>query len=321
MDGDSSNPATCRCTYVDRRQVKCATTWCDEHSRIVLGLPYCRRHATVAPSLSNGFFTHMLPDVENRAPSLATWVGAELDTAVRIALTADAPHKDAYVVSGAVRPVRVPGSTMPVWLRSWTLVDSTGVLQHVSIEVDEEDDRAVVVRVGGEPMGRHQPPWIGRPRDETIAPELDAAARIIALVDEAVDAGATILTGGKRDGQTVEPTVLSDVPHDAKVWCEEVFGPVLMVEKAADDAAAFARVNDSPYGLQAGVFTHRLQTAFAAHRELEVGGVIIGDVPSYRADQMPYGGAKQSGVGREGVRYAMQDFTYERVLVLTGIDL
>ena len=167
LDGECSKPATCRCTYVDRRQVKCGTAWCDEHSRIVLGLPYCRRHATVAPSLSNGFFTHMLPDVENRAPSLATWVGGELDTAVRIALTADAPHKDAYVVSGAVRPVRVPGSTMPVWLRSWTLVDSTGVLQHVSIEVDEEDDRAVIVRVGGEPMGRHQPPWIGRPRNET----------------------------------------------------------------------------------------------------------------------------------------------------------
>ena len=177
LDGECSKPATCRCTYVDRRQVKCGTTWCDEHSRVVLGLPYCRRHATVAPSLSNGFFTHMLPDVENRAPSLATWVGGELDTAVRIALTADAPHKDAYVVSGAVRPVRVPGSTMPVWLRSWTLVDSTGVLQHVSVEVDEEDDRAVVVRVGGEPMGRHQPPWIGRPRTETIAPELDAASR------------------------------------------------------------------------------------------------------------------------------------------------
>lgn len=177
LDGECSKPATCRCTYVDRRQVKCGTTWCDEHSRIVLGLPYCRRHATVAPSLSNGFFSHMLPDVENRAPSLATWVGGELDTAVRIALTADAPHKDAYVVSGAVRPVRVPGSTMPVWLRSWTLVDSTGVLQHVSIEVDEEDDRAVVVRVGGEPMGRHQPPWIGRRRTETVAPELDAAAR------------------------------------------------------------------------------------------------------------------------------------------------
>jgi hypothetical protein len=76
MDGECSKPASCRCTYVDRRQVKCGTTWCDEHSRIVLGLPYCRRHATVAPSLANGFFTHMLPDVENRAPSLATWWAA-----------------------------------------------------------------------------------------------------------------------------------------------------------------------------------------------------------------------------------------------------
>jgi acyl-CoA reductase-like NAD-dependent aldehyde dehydrogenase len=166
---------------------------------------------------------------------------------------------------------------------------------------------------------------VGDPADDAtqVGPVIneDAAARIIAWVDEAVDAGATILTGGRRDGQTVEPTVLSDVSHDARVSCEEVFGPVLMVENAAGDAAAFARVNDSPYGLQAGVFTHRLRTAFAAHRELEVGGVIIGDVPSYRADQMPYGGAKQSGVGREGVRYAMQDFTYERVMVLTGLNL
>jgi acyl-CoA reductase-like NAD-dependent aldehyde dehydrogenase len=85
--------------------------------------------------------------------------------------------------------------------------------------------------------------------------------------------------------------------------------------------AAFAAANDSAFGLQAGVFTHDLKTAFRAHRELEVGGVIIGDVPSFRADQMPYGGAKASGVGREGVKYAMEDYTYERVLVLTGLDL
>jgi acyl-CoA reductase-like NAD-dependent aldehyde dehydrogenase len=84
---------------------------------------------------------------------------------------------------------------------------------------------------------------------------------------------------------------------------------------------AFAAVNDSRFGLQAGVFTHDLQLAFRAHRELEVGGVIIGDVPSYRADQMPYGGVKDSGTGREGVKFAMEDYTYERVLVLTGLDL
>jgi acyl-CoA reductase-like NAD-dependent aldehyde dehydrogenase len=115
--------------------------------------------------------------------------------------------------------------------------------------------------------------------------------------------------------------VLEGVGADDKVSCEEVFGPVLFIESVPTSEAAFARVNASPYGLQAGVFTHRLQTAFAAHRELEVGGVIVGDVPSYRADQMPYGGTKQSGVGREGVRYTMRDYTYERVMVLTGLDL
>ncbi|HSX96724.1 MAG TPA: aldehyde dehydrogenase family protein [Streptomyces sp.] len=149
----------------------------------------------------------------------------------------------------------------------------------------------------------------------------DAAKRVETWVREAVDAGATLLTGGKRDGASYAPTVLADVPADVSVSCEEVFGPVLTVRKVEGEAAAFAAVNDSKYGLQAGVFTHDLQTAFRAHRTLEVGGVVIGDVPSYRADQMPYGGVKQSGVGREGVRFAMDDYTYERVMVLTGLQL
>ncbi|MER5952723.1 aldehyde dehydrogenase family protein [Streptomyces sp. NPDC056121] len=149
----------------------------------------------------------------------------------------------------------------------------------------------------------------------------DAAKRVESWVDEAVAAGASLLAGGKREGATYAPTVLADVPADVTISCEEVFGPVLTVKKVDGEAEAFAAVNDSKYGLQAGVFTHDLQTAFRAHRALEVGGVVIGDVPSYRADQMPYGGAKQSGVGREGVRYAMDDYTYERVLVLTGLAL
>ncbi|MYW65390.1 aldehyde dehydrogenase family protein [Streptomyces sp. SID8379] len=149
----------------------------------------------------------------------------------------------------------------------------------------------------------------------------DAARRVEAWVTEAVYAGASLLAGGKRDGATYAPTVLADVPADVTISCEEVFGPVLTVKKVDGEAEAFAAVNDSKYGLQAGVFTHDLQTAFRAHRALEVGGVVVGDVPSYRADQMPYGGAKQSGVGREGVRYAMDDYTYERVLVLTGLAL
>ena len=148
-----------------------------------------------------------------------------------------------------------------------------------------------------------------------------AAIRVEQWVEEAVTAGAKVLTGGTRDGSSYAPTVVVDAPSDSKVVREELFGPVLVMQRVDDADAAFAAVNDSAFGLQAGVFTHDLQAAFRAHRELEVGGVIIGDVPSYRADQMPYGGAKGSGVGREGVKYAMEDYTYERVLVLTGLDL
>ncbi|HEV7965674.1 MAG TPA: aldehyde dehydrogenase family protein [Actinoplanes sp.] len=149
----------------------------------------------------------------------------------------------------------------------------------------------------------------------------DAAKRVEEWVDEAVAAGAQVLIGGKRDGATYPPTVLTGVPADAKVVTEEVFGPVLVLDQVSDDAAGLRKINDSAYGLQAGVFTHNLQTAFTAHRQLKVGGVIVGDVPSYRADQMPYGGVKGSGVGREGVASAMEDYTEPRVMVLTGIDL
>ena len=149
----------------------------------------------------------------------------------------------------------------------------------------------------------------------------DAAQRVEQWVDEAVRGGATAEVGGKRDGATYPPTVLTGVQPGAKVLVEEVFGPVLVVEPVADDAAGLAAINDSAYGLQAGVFTHDLRTAFTAHRELKVGGVIIGDVPSYRADQMPYGGVKGSGVGREGVASAMDDYTEPRVMVLTGLTL
>ncbi|MGH6657188.1 MAG: aldehyde dehydrogenase family protein [Actinocrinis sp.] len=148
-----------------------------------------------------------------------------------------------------------------------------------------------------------------------------AAIRVEQWVEEAVAAGAKVLTGGTREGSTYAPTVVVDAPPDSKLVCEEVFGPVLVIQSVEDMDAAFAAVNDSAFGLQAGVFTHDLQAAFRAHRELEVGGVIVGDVPSFRADQMPYGGVKGSGTGREGVKYAMEDYTYERVLVLTGLDL
>lgn len=163
----------------------------------------------------------------------------------------------------------------------------------------------------------------GLDADADVGPLIsaDAADRVEAWVGEAVGAGARVLTGGKRDGTAYAPTVLADVPAHAKVVDEEVFGPVLAVAPVDSLDEAFAAVNASRYGLQAGVFTTDVATAFRAQRELAVGGVIVGDVPSYRADQMPYGGAKESGIGREGLRAAMDDLTEQRVLVLTGLPL
>ena len=189
------------------------------------------------------------------------------------------------------------------------------VLAHTSV-VDALTER-VVAHVGALKTGR--------PDDDAtdVGPLVDeaAAVRVQEWVDEAIEHGATLLAGGTRDGATVAPTVLSDAHHEAKVVCEEVFGPVMVIEAFDTIDEAFDIVNAGRFGLQTGLFTHDIQLAFRAHRDLEVGGVVIGDVPSYRADQMPYGGTKDSGVGREGLRYAMEDFTYERVLVLSGLDL
>ena len=149
----------------------------------------------------------------------------------------------------------------------------------------------------------------------------EAAERVEAWVAEAVADGARVLTGGTRTGTEVAPTLLADVPPDAKCSAEEVFGPVMTVATFETEAEAFELVNSSRFGLQAGIFTHDVQVAFLADATLDVGGVIVGDVPSYRADQMPYGGVKHSGVGREGLRNAMEDFTDVRVLVLTGLEL
>lgn len=153
-----------------------------------------------------------------------------------------------------------------------------------------------------------------------VGPLINAAAaeRVDAWVRES---GGRVLIGGTRDGASYQPTVLTDVPADAKVVREEVFGPVMVVSTVDTDEEALASVNNSQYGLQAGVFTSNVQTAFRAQTVLQVGGVIVGDVPSYRADQMPYGGAKGSGVGREGVSSAMEDYTDPRVLVLTGLTI
>jgi aldehyde dehydrogenase (NAD+) len=186
-------------------------------------------------------------------------------------------------------------------------------------------DRTVIDRFLPRLIERVAALSVGDPLDEKtdVGPLVDevAAQRVDAWVQEAAAAGATVHAGGTRDGATYAPTVLTDVPSGARVWDEEVFGPVIAVAAFDGVDEAFSVVNDSRYGLQAGVFTRDLEVAFRAQRMLEVGGVVIGDVPSYRADQMPYGGLKESGNGREGVRSAMVDLTEETVLVLTGIAL
>jgi aldehyde dehydrogenase (NAD+) len=158
---------------------------------------------------------------------------------------------------------------------------------------------------------------------DDVGPLIDeqAARRVEAWVEEALAGGARAVCGAERDGATYLPTLLENVPEGAKVRDEEVFGPVLVLEPFDDLDEAFARVNASRFGLQAGVFTASLTTAFRAHRQLDVGGVVLNDVPTYRADQMPYGGTKDSGQGREGVLSAMRDLTQEKVLVLTGVDV
>lgn len=165
----------------------------------------------------------------------------------------------------------------------------------------------------------------GDPSDsETqVGPMIDErnAVRITDWITDAVGKGATVLAGGGRTRAEVEPTLLTDVSPDAILAREEAFAPVLTVARYADTDDGFRKVNDSRYGLQAGVFTTRLDVAFRAQLELVVGGVVIGDVPSFRADQMPYGGWKNSGIGREGVHSAMMDLTDDRIMVLTGLEL
>ena len=160
----------------------------------------------------------------------------------------------------------------------------------------------------------------GDPRDEQtfIGPIISEreAARIDSWVQSAVKGGARVLCGGTRKGTMVEATLLEDVPETATVNCEEVFGPVAVLAKFADFGEALAAVNRSRFGLQAGVFTRDIHKAHRAWDELDVGGVVINDVPSWRVDHMPYGGVKDSGLGREGIRFAMEDMSEVRMFVL-----
>ena len=161
---------------------------------------------------------------------------------------------------------------------------------------------------------------MGDPKDEDtfIGPVISEgeATRLENWVNEAVDAGATLLVGGKRDGAMLEATLLENAPKGTNIVEEEAFGPVAVISRFSDFDDALNTVNDSKFGLQASVFTRDLYKAQKAWDELEVGGVVIGDVPSWRVDNMPYGGVKDSGLGREGIRWAINDMTEERLLVI-----
>jgi acyl-CoA reductase-like NAD-dependent aldehyde dehydrogenase len=165
---------------------------------------------------------------------------------------------------------------------------------------------------------------VGDPKeaDTDVGPMIDEreALRSEVWVNEAVEAGATLLFGGKREGALFYPTVLTDVKPDMKVVCKEVFAPIVTIIPYRNINEAIELANDSDYGLQAGIFTKNLNVALKASRELEYGGVIVNDASTYRNDVMPYGGVKNSGVGREGPRYSIEELTEERMVVLNLME-
>ncbi len=163
----------------------------------------------------------------------------------------------------------------------------------------------------------------GNPADEAteVGPliRLSDADRVEAWVKEAVEGGARLVAGGARKDAVVSPVILTGTKAGMKVRDEEVFGPVVAIEPYEDFEQALAEVNHSKYGLQAGLLTRDAGRILTAYRELEVGALIVGDTPTWRLDPMPYGGIKDSGLGREGIRYAIEEMTEPRMLVMTGL--
>jgi acyl-CoA reductase-like NAD-dependent aldehyde dehydrogenase len=161
---------------------------------------------------------------------------------------------------------------------------------------------------------------MGDPRNEDtfIGPMISEndAERIERAIHDALRRGARLLTGGRRDGNMIEPAVLENVPLDAEASCEEIFGPVTTLAPFSSFEQAIELINSSRYGLQAGVFTNDVRRIQQAWDELEVGGVMINEVPSFRVDNMPYGGTKDSGMGREGIRWAIESMTEVRLMVI-----
>jgi acyl-CoA reductase-like NAD-dependent aldehyde dehydrogenase len=179
-------------------------------------------------------------------------------------------------------------------------------------QVAEEFSKRLLARLGDVVTGD--------PRDEMtrVSALIDerSTKRVLQWIDVAVSAGARVAGGGGLDGGVIQPTVLVDVPDGAACWDEEIFGPVVCLRTVPTVDEAFAAVNESRYGLHAAVFTRSLATAFKAIDVLEVGGVVVNDAPGFRSDTMPYGGVKDSGIGREGPRFAVEELTVTKMAVI-----
>ena len=191
-----------------------------------------------------------------------------------------------------------------------TCIGVQRIFVHASIY--DELKRKLVEATRALPMGDPKDPktWIGPMISET------EATRLSGWIQAAVDRGAKLLCGGERSGAMLEATLLEGVPSDCDVMAKEAFGPLACLSRFTDFDDALRQVNDSVFGLQAGIFTRDIYKIQKAWDELDVGGVVIGDVPSWRVDHMPYGGVKDSGLGREGVRFAMEDMTEIRLLAI-----
>jgi succinate-semialdehyde dehydrogenase/glutarate-semialdehyde dehydrogenase len=185
------------------------------------------------------------------------------------------------------------------------------LLVHRSLlaEVEDKLSRMVSDLSFGDPHDPHT--FVGPVISE------DNAIRIESWIDDALAKGARRLSGGKRQGSLVPPTLLTDLHDDMRVSCEEIFGPVVCIVPFDTLEQAIERVNATPYGLAAGIFTNGLSEALAAAHKLDVGGVHINETSSSRVDLMPYGGTKDSGFGREGPRYAVHEMTEEKIITIT----
>lgn len=178
--------------------------------------------------------------------------------------------------------------------------------------IAEEFEKALMARMGEV--------RVGDPREEStrVAPVINEASsrRIIGWIEAAVKDGARLVCGGNETGRSIEPTVMAELPDDAELWCEEIFGPVVCLRRVPDVETAIGLVNQSRYGLQAAIYTKSLGSAFEAINKLDVGGVVVNEIPGFRSDIMPYGGVKDSGIGREGPRFAIEEFTVTRMAMI-----